>query len=65
VVFWAPSSKSVLAKSQRRLGSLILSERPATVDDATALPVLFKVCVREEQGRQAGQHCALCVYCVH
>lgn len=42
-VFWAPASKAVVAKQQRVLGSLVLSEQPADVDDARALPVLLKV----------------------
>lgn len=43
LVFWAPSSKQVVAKQQRVLGSLVLSEQQAKADDARAIPVLLKV----------------------
>jgi hypothetical protein len=42
-VYWAPASKAVVAKRQRLLGSLVLSEEAAAADDARALPVLLKV----------------------
>jgi hypothetical protein len=44
VVFWAAASKAVLAKQQRVLGSLVLSEQQVKVDDSKALPVFLKVC---------------------
>lgn len=58
-VFWAPASKAVLARRQRRLGSLVLSEATATVTDEQALPVLFKVCLCGG-GRAGGLCCARC-----
>ncbi|KAF6265234.1 ATP-dependent helicase HrpB [Scenedesmus sp. NREL 46B-D3] len=42
LVFWASASKQVVAKQQRVLGSLVLSEQAAKADDERALPVLLK-----------------------
>uniref|UniRef100_A0A383V6U4 ATP-dependent helicase HrpB n=1 Tax=Tetradesmus obliquus TaxID=3088 RepID=A0A383V6U4_TETOB len=42
LVFWASASKQVIAKQQRVLGSLVLSEQAAKADDDRALPVLLK-----------------------
>lgn len=44
LVFWASASKQVVAKQQRVLGSLVLSEQAAKAEDDRALPVLLKVC---------------------
>jgi hypothetical protein len=43
LVFWASASKQVVAKQQRVLGSLVLSEQAAKAEDDRALPVLLKV----------------------
>ncbi len=43
VAFWAPASKAVLGRRQKRLGSLLLSEEPIKLTDDVALPVLIKV----------------------
>ncbi|KAG2489315.1 hypothetical protein HYH03_012147 [Edaphochlamys debaryana] len=41
-VFWASSSKSVLARRRRCLGRLVLSERSTPISDAAALPALLQ-----------------------
>lgn len=45
-MFWAASSKAVMAKRQRVLGSLVFSKQQVQVDDERALPVLLKVGLR-------------------
>jgi hypothetical protein len=52
LVFWAAASKQVVAKQQRVLGSLVLSEQAAKADDEQALPVLLKVRRAETQSHQ-------------
>eukprot|EP00879_Flechtneria_rotunda_P032904 GHRR01036356.1.p1 GENE.GHRR01036356.1~~GHRR01036356.1.p1 ORF type:complete len:156 (-),score=33.95 GHRR01036356.1:22-489(-) len=48
-VLWAVASKTVIAKQQRVLGQLVLSEKQASVKDDRALPVLLKVRTLELQ----------------
>jgi hypothetical protein len=46
VVFWASGSKSVLARQQRRLGALVLSEKAVPISDDQALGALMQVGVQ-------------------
>lgn len=41
-MFWASASKQVLARKQRRLGSLVLKESPIKATDAQVAPALYK-----------------------
>lgn len=41
-MFFAPASKAVLGRRQKRLGSLILLETPIAVSDEMALPAMLK-----------------------